>query len=337
MAQPSYYTNCTLKGGAKCFLQACNETGECKLAHKLLDNIIAKDNDVTDPNNHPPDDKPAQTQTACHSGLYALGTVGRTQVWVGREAAISTGIRQGDPIMKDRGSVALIVNCAGDVPWNVAHDKAGAVTGNKEAKALLPARLFREKAPVPELVLDWPDFGTPALSAGWWMRLNAALHDVGGDVIFHCVGGHGRTGTAASILAALNGWAGDKCPVTWVREMYCRNAVESWEQIAYITQMTGAKVSAEPGKEYGYLQGSWTTWKQATKLPTKKRPTMSLRKYKKWYREHTKKYPTVKPPTVKELTEAGAPQRVLFAGGEWWRFDPQDKTFTYLENRVDNT
>lgn len=46
-------------------------------------------------------------------------------------------------------------------------------------------------------------------------------------------GGHGRTGTALACLARLDGVpAGDA--VAWVREHYCRQAVETVDQEAFV-------------------------------------------------------------------------------------------------------
>lgn len=266
-------------------------------------------------------------QEQCHYGLYPIGKAGKATVWVGREAAISNNLRNGGCIGDGKRPVRLIINCAGDAPWALPQERAGTVVGNEGAKKVLPADLFEEHAPTPQIVVDWPDYGIPTLDRRWWARLNVALRKITGDVIVHCVGGHGRTGTAASILAAMNGWCGDQCPVTWLRANYCRNVVECQEQCDYIAKMTGVKVVARPRGFASVVQGGkWT--------PTKKCVSMSIRKYKKWVRDQKKLYPNAKfpPETIDDLMSGGT-KRVVFVQGEWWTFDPSTKTFTWLDNQ----
>lgn len=108
--------------------------------------------------------------------------------------------------------------------------------------------------------IDWHDYGVPALSRGFWESIVVALKRIcrekGGklDVLCCCIGGHGRTGTALSILASLFGVVPDGiCPVTYVRDHYCKKAVESDSQISYVQKITGVKVTAEIEKRtYSY-------------------------------------------------------------------------------------
>ena len=103
--------------------------------------------------------------------------------------------------------------------------------------------------------IDWRDFGVPDLSRAFWESMVVALKRIcqerGGylDVFVCCMGGHGRTGTALSILAALFGVVpDDMCPVQYVRDHYCNNAVETDSQLKYVESMTGRKVKAETSK-----------------------------------------------------------------------------------------
>lgn len=103
--------------------------------------------------------------------------------------------------------------------------------------------------------IGWRDFGVPDLSRAFWESMVVALKRIcqerGGylDVFVCCMGGHGRTGTALSILAALFGVVpDDMCPVQYVRDHYCNNAVETDSQLKYVESMTGMKVKAEISK-----------------------------------------------------------------------------------------
>lgn len=107
------------------------------------------------------------------------------------------------------------------------------------AREATPARgLYldhRWQPPWPHEHLAWPDFGVPAdptlVSAGLRAVLSGAQK--GESVEIGCLGGHGRTGTALACLAILTG-----CPpseaVSWVRDTYCTEAVETAEQQDFV-------------------------------------------------------------------------------------------------------
>ena len=63
-----------------------------------------------------------------------------------------------------------------------------------------------------------------------------------------CVGGHGRTGT---FLAALCSEFGAKDAVTYVRQNYCKNAVESSQQTQFLSEHFG--VAPAKGAKTGFL------------------------------------------------------------------------------------
>jgi Protein-tyrosine phosphatase len=86
--------------------------------------------------------------------------------------------------------------------------------------------------------LRWPDFWVPldredALEA---LRDAHASARSGQRVEVACRGGVGRTGTALSALAVLDGLTPDDA-VTWVRERYHRRAVETPWQRRWLRRM----------------------------------------------------------------------------------------------------
>jgi hypothetical protein len=83
--------------------------------------------------------------------------------------------------------------------------------------------------------VDWPDFGVPANSDAVVRALTGVLSRArsGQDVEVGCIGGHGRTGTALACLAVLAGYPAPDA-VAWVRTSYCRKAVETPEQEAFV-------------------------------------------------------------------------------------------------------
>lgn len=97
----------------------------------------------------------------------------------------------------------------------------------------------RWSPPWPHRHIDWPDFGVPT-DAG---DLRSALVDLaararqGERVEIGCWGGHGRTGTALACLAVLAGVPSADA-VGWVRDAYCRGAIETPEQERLVATFT---------------------------------------------------------------------------------------------------
>jgi protein-tyrosine phosphatase len=120
--------------------------------------------------------------------------------------------------------------------------------------------------------LDWPDMGVPCVDLAFWQMLLEDIKDLAKDqnvdLLIMCQGGHGRTGTALSIVGCLLGLIPEnECPVEWIRKHYCEEAVETGRQMSYIEEVTGRKVTAEIhsvsygqgqlGNEYDEYLGRW--------------------------------------------------------------------------------
>jgi hypothetical protein len=112
---------------------------------------------------------------------------------------------------------------------------------------------FADGLSVQILHISWPDYGIITWEKERFQELLAAIKaDKLESVYVCCVGGHGRTGTMMSILAGLSNAIPDgECPVTWLRNKYCDNVVESESQLDYVQKITGLTVTADPGKSYG--------------------------------------------------------------------------------------
>lgn len=153
--------------------------------------------------------------------------------------------------------------------WRLVISMAGAYSApsavlsmSDDARALLPNTL--PAAEFPWLAIECEDGDAPELCRDDWETLVSDLSVLRGRVAVYCLGGHGRTGTALSILAALSG-ACDADPVAFIRKAYCPNAVETREQIAYIARMTGREIASE---------GSWEmSWGLGYSFPAPQRST----------------------------------------------------------------
>jgi len=105
----------------------------------------------------------------------------------------------------------------------------------------------------PTIELEWTDYKAAPYGRDFWKTLVEVLREEKKDVIVACMGGHGRTGTCLSILGVLmKAIPKGKDPVEWIRNKYCKKAVESEAQIRYIEDITGVKVKADPYKAYRF-------------------------------------------------------------------------------------
>lgn len=89
-----------------------------------------------------------------------------------------------------------------------------------------------------EIMVPWPDFGTPLIDPGFWKALHNYIfsRDLT-DVCFHCEAGHGRTGTALCAMLIANSGFSALDAVGHVRSIYCEEAVETWEQSQYLQEL----------------------------------------------------------------------------------------------------
>lgn len=110
---------------------------------------------------------------------------------------------------------------------------------------------FAAKYATAVMKISWPDMGIPTWGKQVWLDLLDAItnDDQISSVYICCMGGHGRTGTAAAIIGCLLGTIPEEeCPVLWLRSNYCDSVVESQSQLDYITKITGRTVKAEASK-----------------------------------------------------------------------------------------
>jgi len=129
-------------------------------------------------------------------------------------------------------------------------------------------RLTKREAFTEHFVLRWPDFGVPTYTKEFWERLSYQLRKKGRDrdrfnrkykVMVHCMGGHGRTGTALAILASMCSddeiWQSDDL-IERIREKHCKHAVENQKQVGYIEEILERKLrKGEGSKDYLFADG----------------------------------------------------------------------------------
>lgn len=90
------------------------------------------------------------------------------------------------------------------------------------------------------MTIDWPDYSTPPVLPGFFKKLHQEVVNKGiKEVLFFCMGGHGRTGTAlaATLIELCN--MGSAEATEWIHEKYCTEAIESDSQKNYLKDIAG--------------------------------------------------------------------------------------------------
>jgi len=175
-----------------------------------------------------------QKESACHEGTTYVFTdpISKLKFYGG-------GDYRGLIIYKGH----LILDVGANISSEVLYDNLSADT--KE---------LQKYNTTPVIRLRWFDYSVPSLPFAFWTDLLDVIRAEKRDVICACMGGHGRTGTILSILGAITeGIPPNICPVSFIREHYCKNAVESLSQILYIEKMTNRTVLATPADEVTWL------------------------------------------------------------------------------------
>jgi len=83
-----------------------------------------------------------------------------------------------------------------------------------------------------------------------WLRMHA---EAGDKIHIGCIGGHGRTGL---VLAGIAASCGEKDAINFVREHYCKKAVESKKQVDFLVKQFQCN-PAKPSRDlYSYSKKS---------------------------------------------------------------------------------
>lgn len=177
--------------------------------------------------------------TCSHITFTPIIPIGKHHIVVGSIAELEDYIITG-------GNPWLVIDASAS-SFVFEPTKMSVLNGDVKLTALAKSQKFTHQT----LCLDWQDRSIPTFNTKFWDRLWEYIStEHKGDVFIHCLGGHGRTGTIASILSKYAGICGDTNPILWLRKNYCEEAVESKSQIWYVETITGVNCdvvfNAEP-------------------------------------------------------------------------------------------
>jgi hypothetical protein len=157
-------------------------------------------------------------------------------------------------IETEKGPVAVFAGAGKDVDWTSVKSVIDLDGFSASAYDARPSRGFERASKLlaggtseKYIHIKTADRSYPNVKREFW---EALIEDLKADApqyaLICCMGGHGRTGMAATIVAILAGVVPqDEDPVEWLRNRYCDKAVESQSQIDYITQITGVPIKAK--------------------------------------------------------------------------------------------
>ena len=162
-----------------------------------------------------------------HKGTPEVFTIGAGFVKAGGDR---------DMFSWDLSGVDMIVNLTGMPNNKVTWDDG-------VAKLLGPDHDLLQRG-TPEMLLRWTDSQAPPVSMLFFSEL-ASVVQSGTNIMIHCMGGHGRTGTALVALAhAAELHYSSTDPVKWIREIYCKKSVETSTQIDWLKKI-GVKTKSK--------------------------------------------------------------------------------------------
>lgn len=179
-----------------------------------------------------------------------------------------------EPLDKKSKKKRLIINCSGTELGPYVSPTAQAnknpitkVVGLSLKDTMFNTNYFLPPPPPPfygdEVVLDWGDQKAAPVRTEFWKDLYDWINPLPNmlpfpytEIVFCCVGGHGRTGTAIASLAVVSGiWDEktlvdkDKKPVpkeetsladiaiAYTKALYCKSAIESDAQFEYVEKV----------------------------------------------------------------------------------------------------
>ena len=97
------------------------------------------------------------------------------------------------------------------------------------------AQYLKTDAQCPTIYLPWRDHAAAPCKLEFWQKMYESLPD--GNVVFYCVGGHGRTGTALAALWIIHSACTSREAIQYVRERHCKDAIETISQRNYLRSL----------------------------------------------------------------------------------------------------
>lgn len=123
-----------------------------------------------------------------------------------------------------------------------------------------------------KMCILWADGGAPPMDGQFFVDLidwfEKSLVEQGrdeGHVVFSCIGGHGRTGTAlAAVLIGVLNWSAEEA-ICYVREKYCDRTIETSAQVNWLAKFAGK------GEKLDMPRADWPEyWTSKNPRPPKK-------------------------------------------------------------------
>ena len=191
-------------------------------------------------------DKSSGKKCNGHDGSAKVATLSRGIVVAGAQGAAI-----------NYGEADIVVDLAGGTRQAFKNAASTVLSGTEWLVSALASAVKHPDT----LFVEWPDMGIPRVGPRFWRELYSVTPDKA-RVVFACVGGHGRTGTAlACYIAASMKEVPDAVDlIRLVRRLHCGHAIEVKAQDDYIARVVaefrapGSK--AEVDRQYALIDAA---------------------------------------------------------------------------------
>lgn len=184
-------------------------------------------------------------------------TLGALNIWAATKSEI---------LLRDTRYIDLIVNCsqvALTIGKNTTH-----ITGNKAFD-----KLNKYIEGVNEVLFDWSDGSDLPVGLEFWHEFYDICIEQGyRNILFCCMGGHGRTGTGIACLVLANSkyeFNMSEEIIELVQARYCKNAIETVIQENYLRELEEEKKDTEDSRAEPVEWMEYTPKKRVIETPVK--------------------------------------------------------------------
>ncbi len=152
--------------------------------------------------------------TCSHNGIKQVAQIGESKIHIG-----------GIYALQSVHGIELLVQCTDGKVHTARED---AVIPDRYAKL----REYMRGGPKDTIIIPWPDGGLPPVQPEFWGELERLLP--AGKVVFACIGGHGRSGTALAAMLIQHFKCTAQYAIRLVRQNHCDDAIETHGQEKYL-------------------------------------------------------------------------------------------------------
>lgn len=151
---------------------------------------------------------------------------------------------KGDDVILQVGNVTFGGATGKSIPWSTPADLIVDCAGEArrfDSSHKFPLKYNKLRSFVSDEIerieISWSDGAAPPLQRKFFEELPKVVGR--GHVVFNCIGGHGRTGTALAAMLIVHQKMSACEAIETVRKMHCENAIETNAQVQWLCDLAG--------------------------------------------------------------------------------------------------